>query len=236
MPRSLSIRSWLEPFPSAEGAAVVFDIFRCSTTIHCLAHQGRGPLFVAPSLKEVAEDARVRPMRVFSELSQPVECGERFDNSPKHALGSPWPQGAPALVATTTGTPAMFAARKFERVFVGSLVNFSALVRALTEYGGPITLIPAAIPEWQHVEDEIACQAVATALEGFANLPEFVSECAQAARERILASPRPENLARKLLTGADDVRIALEVDRFPEQLLELQFIDEKFAQIRRSNS
>ena len=229
----LSIRSWLEPFAAPAGVAVVFDIFRCSTTIHCLAQRNEGALFVAPSLKEVAGDERVRAMRVFSELSQPVECRERNDNSPLRASETPWPPSTPALVATTTGTPAMFAARGFEKVYVGSLVNFSALVATLSAYRGPITLIPAAVPEWSHVEDEIACQAVATALEGFSNLPEFVRECAARARERILASSRPEVLTRKIVTGADDVRISLEIDRVGDQVLSLNFLDPLFAEVRK---
>jgi phosphosulfolactate phosphohydrolase-like enzyme len=232
--KTLSIRSWLEPFPSHEGVAVVFDIFRCSTTIHCLKSLNRGPLYVAPSLRQADGDNRVHKMRVFSELSQDIECRERFDNSPHHASTKPWEENIPSLVATTTGTPAMFAARGFAKVYVGSLVNFSALVGALAASEGPVTLIPAAVPDWQHVEDEIACQAVATALEGFTNLPEFVRECAENARARILASPRPAHLSAKLHTGADDVRIALEIDRFP-QALTLAFDDSILAEVRKES-
>lgn len=230
MIRSLSIRSWLEPFPSHEGVAVVFDIFRCSTTIHCLKALDAGPLFVSPSLQEARKDSRVQGMRVFSELSQPLECRERFDNSPAHASTKPWESGVSALVSTTTGTPAMFAARHFEKVFVGSFNNFSVLVAALAAWPGPVTLIPAAVPDWQHVEDEVACQSVATALEGFSNMPDFVRQCAEAGRERILASARPKILAGKLSTGVDDVRIALEIDRSPN-LLSLRFDDSTLAEV-----
>ena len=124
----------------------------------------------------------------------------------------------------------MFAAYKFRKVFVGSFVNFSALVKSLSEFDGPITLIPAAVPDWQHVEDEIACQSVATALEGFANIPDFVRQCAESGKERILASHRPGHLAGKLTTGTDDVRIALEIDRFP-QLLSLKFDGSLLAEV-----
>ena len=231
MSRSLCIRSWTEPFTQNAGVAVVFDIFRCSTTIHCLAHRAEGALFVAPSLDSVQKDDRLPLMRVFSELSQPSRCLARFDNSPEQALGF---QGAPAaaLVATTTGTPAMFAARGFEKVYVGSLVSFSALVAELSQLNCPITLIPAAYAEWQHVEDEIACQAVATALEGFANIPDFVSQCAHQAKEKILASPRPKHLAQKLPTGEADVAIALDLDRY-RQVLSLQFESGPFAEVKK---
>ncbi len=96
-------------------------------------------------------------------------------------------------------------------------------------------LIPAAVPDWQHVEDEIACQAIATALEGFSNLPEFVRQCAENAREQILASPRPEHLAGKLKNGVEDVRIALEIDRV-SQVLTLSFDETLLAEVKKERS
>jgi phosphosulfolactate phosphohydrolase-like enzyme len=233
--QSISIRTWVEPFPSNEGVAVVFDVFRCSTTIHSLVSRGIGPVFVAPSLKEVREEARLKGMRVFSELSQPVESLARFDNSPHHALGSDWDPAHPALVATTTGTPAMFAARRFKRVYVGSLVNFSSLITHLSDLNCPITLIPATFPEAKHVEDDITAQAMATALEGFANMPEFVHKCGMQAREQILACGRVEHLRDKLSTGAEDTEIALSLDRFP-QVLYLDFQGPLFAEVKQLTS
>jgi phosphosulfolactate phosphohydrolase-like enzyme len=178
----------------------------------------------------VREEPRIKEMRVFSELSQPVECRDRFDNSPHQVFAHNWESGVPALVATTTGTPAMFAAREFRRVYVGSLVNFSSLVEALLKENCPITLIPAAYQEWGHVEDEITAQAVATALSGFANIPDFVRQCAEQAKEKILASGRPETLDKKLATGREDVRISLEIDRFKQNAW-LDFEGALFAKV-----
>jgi phosphosulfolactate phosphohydrolase-like enzyme len=226
----LSIRTWLEPFPSSDGVAVVFDVFRCCSTIHTLYNRQEGPLFVAPSLKSVREETRLREMRVFSELSQPVECIERYDNSPAEALRNQWPLERPALVATTTGTPAMFAAKNFSKVYVGSLVNFSALVTHLSALDCPITLVPATFPEAKHVEDEITAQAMATALEGFANLPEFVRQCANQAREQIIASGRPAFLTQKLSTGGEDTTLSMEIDRY-QKVLALRFETPLFARV-----
>lgn len=226
MNRSLSIRTWTEGFSSPEGVAVVFDIFRCSSTIYTLHGRKLGPVFVAPSILAAQGDPRLPGWRVFSELSQPSVCLERFDNSPHQALLHPASGPSTSLVATTTGTPAMFAARGFKKVFVGSFVNFSALIHTLTAVDTPITLIPAALPGSTQIEDEIAAQAVATALEGFSNIPDFVRQCAAQAKEKILASPRPEVLAKKLVnTGVEDVRLALEVDRYSE-VLALSFEDD----------
>jgi phosphosulfolactate phosphohydrolase-like enzyme len=219
MKSTLSIRTWTERIHDPEGVAVVFDIFRCSTTIYTLFERKLGQVFVAPSLRAAQEDSRLPGWRVFSELSQPSYCLERFDNSPFQALYHPVSGSSTSLVATTTGTPAMFAAREFSRVYVGSLVNFSALIRALIELNTPITLIPAALPGSTQIEDEIVAQAVATALEGFANIPDFVQQCAAQAKEKILSSPRPEVLAKKLVnTGVEDVRLALEVDKYSSVL------------------
>lgn len=231
MKSTLSIRNWWEPIKEPKGVAVAFDIFRCCTTIHTLAARGEKQLFVAPSLKEVKDDARLRGYRVFSELSQPVDCAERFDNSPLIAKNSPLSE-LPSLVATTTGTPSLFAARGFEKVFVGSLVGFSALVRHLTELNRPITLLPAALPDSNQIEDEITVFAMATALEGFANLPEFVTQCGEQAVEKIRASHRPKELSGKVPTGAEDAELALVLDCF-DQVLELDFETGPFARVKR---
>ncbi len=227
---ALTIAGWQSAFPHGEGVAVMFDIFRCSTTIHTLVDRALGPVFVAPSLKAVQNESRLLSMRVFSELSLPVECKERFDNSPHEARTHAWIDEAPALVATTTGTPALFAAHNFSQVFVGSLVNFSNLVTHLKSLNCPVTLIPAAFPDSNHVEDEITAQAMATALEGFSNIPEFVQQCALAAKEKIFASGRPDHLAQKLKTGLADVTLAMEIDRLP-QILTLEFENALFARV-----
>lgn len=230
MNRTLSISSWTSPFPHSKGVAVVFDIFRCSTTIYCLDQKRNGPLWVAPSLKQIGEHPTAKTLRIFSELSQPIDCLERFDNSPEQAQKSEWKPGLTSLVATTTGTPAMFAARNFRKVYIGSLVGFSSLVRELATLNEPITLIPAAFPESGHVEDEITAQAVATAIEGFSNIPDFVNQCAAQAKERIIASGRPEFLSKKLSTGFNDTTIAMNIDQ-TTRVLSLNFIDELFAEV-----
>lgn len=228
---NLSIRGWQEPFENPEGVAVAFDIFRCCSTIHTLFAQKKGPVLVAPSLAKVREDSRLKSYRVFSELSQPVDALERFDNSPLHAREKAWPNEAPALVATTTGTPSMFAARNFERVYVGSLLNFSSLVGHLYKLGKPVTLIPAALPDWGHVEDEITAQAMAIALEGYADMPEFLQQCLAQAKEQIIASGRPEILAKKLSTGKEDCEIAMDLDRY-SQILYVDFQEENFGIVK----
>lgn len=232
MQSRLSIRSPYEPLTETKGVAVAFDIFRCCTTIHTLFARNAGPVYVARTIDDAAADPRVKDWRVFSELSREIASAERFDNSPARANAFRWEDKTPALVATTSGTPSLFAARGFERVYVGSLVNYSALVRHLTHLNKPVTLLPAAMPEWKHVEDEIVAYGVATALEGFANMPDFVRQCGEQTRERVELSPRPAEVAAKIATGAEDARLALELDRY-DQVLALDFEAGPFARVVR---
>lgn len=222
MQDGIKITSWKTPF-EPKGTAVVFDIFRCSTTIHCLAHRNPKKLWVASSLKAIreAEPKKLENMHVYSELSQEVICKHRYDNSPE--LAAHMELAEEIAVATTSGTPAMFAAKGFTKVYVGSFVNFSALVAALKEVSGPITLIPARLPSYDppHIEDDIAAEAVRDAILGDEN-------AGAEAIKRIRATGRVEELTEKLATGHLDTEIALDLDRFPKQVLSLKFTESPF--------
>lgn len=86
----------------------------------------------------------------------------------------------------------------------------------LRKIDGPITLIPAAIPKWAHVEDEIIANCVKSALEKNLSTREEILAHAQKYIEQIHASGRPVQLTKKLAgTGCDDdVPICLHTDRF----------------------
>ncbi len=206
---TVEVRSWTEGLTPHDGTAVVFDIFRCSTTIHCLASRRPSEFLLAPRLHDLRADelARFQKHRIYSELPAQPECQERFDNSPWRALQHP--EGSPTLVATTSGTPGMFAARDFGNVIVGSLVSFGALLDVLRQEKKAITLIPATLPHHQHVEDNIVAEAVKEVLEGRSTETAIAS-----ALERIHASGRPAVLHSKLPRGIDDVAICLDVNRF----------------------
>ena len=213
----ISIRDWQKGFENPQGVAVVFDIFRCSTTIHCLLDKAPQRGWISPSvtsLNSLSETERAN-YQIYSELKEEISSSGRFDNSPTQALqfnnASNW------IVSTTTGTPAMFAARGFEKIYVGSLVSFSALIKKLAKGKGPITLIPAAYPEFKHVEDAIVAQAVATVLDGYFSNEEFVTGCLENAISQIHASGRPSDLQGRLNEKSNrdrDVSICLDVNRF----------------------
>jgi hypothetical protein len=73
---------------------------------------------------------------------------------------------------------------------------------------------------------------VATALEGFANMPDFVRQCGEQTVERVQLSPRPGLLAGKIATGAEDARIALSLDRY-DHVLALDFEEGSIARVVR---
>lgn len=211
--RSISIRTWQEPFPSRDGIAVVFDIFRCSSTILELLRHDTNNIFVAKSLDPLKSQAT--NLRIFSELPEQLKCRARHDNSPtlaRDSLSSDLSAG-PVVVATTSGTPALFAARGFAEIWMAGLANFSAVVGALAEEERAITLIPAAASDSSHLEDGIVAQELAIALDGFCLDEEFVRRCGEICIERIRESGRVEELTERLSTGAEDCRLALNLDR-----------------------
>ena len=212
--REICIRNWRDPFPTKTGIAVVFDIFRCSTTLACLTSYRDDGVWITKNLAPIA--TLITQHRVYSELSEARSLPLRFDNSPAEALSKSSREDlkSPCLVATTSGTPAMFAARAFEEVWVGSFTNFSALVKILALEERTITLIPAAAPDSGHVEDAIAAEEIAIALDGFCLGEDFVVSCANKGIEKIRASGRVEELAKKLPRGEEDTAIALDRDRF----------------------
>lgn len=202
----IAIRNWRELETPAEGIAVIFDVLRCSTTIQSLlSSKPRDHILVSKSLdqlKTISND-----FVIFSELTTEVSCAKRFDNSPAAALEFSTPDTC--LVATTSGTPAIFAARNFEKVYVGSLANFSALVSHLAKYEGKISLLPAAKPESPHIEDGVVAEQLAIALDGYSDDATFVNACAQQALAKIESSGRIADIQ-----NADDVQICLDIDRY----------------------
>lgn len=207
----IEIRNWRDLEKNVEGDAVVFDVFRCSTTVQTLlANEQRENVLVSRSLDHLK--TLCGDFSIFSELEAQLKCVKRFDNSPAEAIQ--YKDLNDCLVSTTSGTPAMFAAKKFQNVYIGSLANFSALVKLLTESNDKITLLPAADPTGNHVEDELVAEQIAIALDGYSQDQEFVRACAEQARAKIEASGRVEHLSQKLPTGADDMQICLDIDRY----------------------
>ena len=148
--------------------------FVAPPTLQCLLSHRTDEVWVARQLDGVKSLAG--EFKIFSELPEDLSCRARYDNSPAKALADENQADAqsPFLVVTTSGTPAMFAARSFEEVWVGALTNFSSIVQLLSQEERSITLIPAAKPSSDDLEDGIVAQEIAIALDGYCMDEQFV--------------------------------------------------------------
>ncbi len=151
----------LRPHHVTDRAVIVFDVLRASTSIIA------------------ALDAGIKEIRIFGDTSGAraaakafdgprLLCGEEnclppadFDlgNSPlaferaKHA-------GRVAFMRTTNGTRAILAAQGAGAVYVGALVNASAVARAAAKTERAITLLCAGTNEHVAMEDLIGAGAI----------------------------------------------------------------------------
>src|SRR5579884_3129372 len=114
---------------------VVVDVLRATSTIcQALASGYRRVLCCAEVEEARALAASEAPARLAGERRlEPIE-GFDFGNSPRDLDGEP---AAETLVLTTTnGTRLLVAAaERFERVYVGSLLNVDAVAAAARESG-----------------------------------------------------------------------------------------------------
>jgi 2-phosphosulfolactate phosphatase len=133
--------------PDEAGAAptgIVVDVIRATSTICQALAAGYERVFCAAEVDEA------RALR--EELGEGVLGGERkavritgFDlgNSPREYLG---PGGQTLILSTTNGTRAVVAAaRRCERVFIGSLLNLSAVVGAARTAGADVVVVCAGV-------------------------------------------------------------------------------------------
>ena len=124
---------------------VVVDVLRATSTI-CQA--------LASGYRRVLCCAEVDEARALSETEGPAKlAGERrlehiegfdFGNSPRELDGAP---AAETLVLTTTnGTRLLVAAaERFERIYVGSLLNVDAVAAAARESGEDVAVLCAGV-------------------------------------------------------------------------------------------
>ena len=123
----------LLPAESARGElAVVIDVLRATSTIVQALDAGYESVLCCDSLDGAR---RMRgPGRVLAGERDCVPAtGFDIGNSPA-AIGTGEPLGDELVLATTNGTPAVVAAaRRFDRVLIGSLLNLEATVAAIPQ-------------------------------------------------------------------------------------------------------
>lgn len=145
---------------------IVVDVLRATSTI-CQA--------LASGYQRVLCCAEVDEARALAESEGPAKlAGERglehiegfdFGNSPIELDGAP---GAETLILTTTnGTRLLVAAaERFERVYVGSLLNLDAVAAAAGESGDDVAVLCAGVLGELALDDAYCAGRIAQALGG----------------------------------------------------------------------
>ncbi|MFL5959448.1 MAG: 2-phosphosulfolactate phosphatase [Gaiellaceae bacterium] len=145
---------------------IVVDVLRATSTI-CQA--------LASGYRRVLCCAEVDEARALAETEGPARlAGERrlehiegfdFGNSPRELEGEP---GAETLILTTTnGTRLLVAAAaRFERVYVGSLLNLDAVAAAASETGEDVAVLCAGVLGELALDDAYCAGRIAEALGG----------------------------------------------------------------------
>lgn len=134
-----------DPEELADGAVVVIDVLRASTTmIHALAH-GAARIIPCESVTEAQAVAARFPradVLLGGERGGVKIDGFDLDNSPR----SYTPEvvaGKTIVFTTTNGTLALRRAAQAERVLVGALVNLQAVLTHLRDHTGSVHLLCA---------------------------------------------------------------------------------------------
>jgi 2-phosphosulfolactate phosphatase len=147
-------------------AVVVFDVLRATTSMIAALSSGMREIRI---FGDTASAAAAR--RGFT--GPAVLCGEEkalpppgFDlgNSPA-AFVPAICAGRTAFISTTNGTRAILAARGAAEIFIGALVNASAVARAIADRGLNVTLLCAGTNGQVAMEDVLGCGAVIDALQ-----------------------------------------------------------------------
>ena len=150
----------------ADGAAVVIDLLRASTTICTALAAGATEvttfLEVADALRAAEAHAGDEPLMLGGERDGVIIPGFDLGNSPAEYTAQEV-FGARVLFATTNGTRALAHARLARRVLVGAIVNLSALVESLQEEQS-VHLLCAGTGGHVTREDQLAAGAIVDAL------------------------------------------------------------------------
>jgi 2-phosphosulfolactate phosphatase len=146
--------------------AIVVDVLRATSTM-CQA--------LASGYERVLCCAEIDDARALAETEGPAKlAGERrlehiegfdFGNSPRELEGE---AAAPTLIlSTTNGTRLLVAAaERYERVFVGSLLNLDAVAAAARESGEDVAVLCAGVLGDLALDDAYCAGRIARAIDG----------------------------------------------------------------------
>lgn len=145
---------------------VVVDVLRATSTICQALASGYGRILCCAEVDEARALAQSEaPAKLAGERRLEHIEGFDFGNSPSELEGEP---AAETLVLTTTnGTRLLVAAaERFDRVYVGSLLNVDAVASAARESGEDVAVLCAGVLGELALDDAYCAGRIAEALGG----------------------------------------------------------------------
>jgi 2-phosphosulfolactate phosphatase len=205
-------------------SVVVFDVLRATTTMTAALAAGVREIRVFPDTASVRKSAGEVGLFRGALMCGEERClrpeGSHLGNSPG-AFTREYAERT-VFMSTTNGTRAILAAREAASLFVGALVNATAVAKVLAETGRDVTLLCAGTNGRVAMEDVIGAGAVMAAL----NRKVHAAPASDAARIAAhLYETAKNDLPRALAEGdggrnviaaglAEDIAFCASVDRF----------------------
>ena len=145
---------------------VVIDVLRATSTLAQALASGYRRVLCCAEIDEARSLAETNgPAKLAGERRLEQIPGFDFGNSPRELAGE---AAAETLILTTTnGTRLLVsAAARFERVYVGSLLNLDAVAAAAAESGEDVALLCAGVLGELALDDAYCAGRIAEALSG----------------------------------------------------------------------
>ena len=145
---------------------IVVDVLRATSTITQALAAGYERVLCCAEIDEARELAQTEgPAKLAGERRLEHIEGFDFGNSPSEVAGAP--PVRTLILTTTNGTRLLVdAAARFERVYVGSLLNLDAVVAAAGESGEDVAVLCAGVLGQLTLDDAYCAGRIAEALGG----------------------------------------------------------------------
>jgi 2-phosphosulfolactate phosphatase len=145
---------------------IVVDVLRATSTMTQALAAGYRRVLCCGEIDEARALATTEgPAKLAGERRLEHIEGFDFGNSPSEVAGQP--AAETLILSTTNGTRLLVdAAARFERVYVGSLLNLDAVVRAAHETGEDVAVLCAGVLGQLTLDDAYCAGRIAEALGG----------------------------------------------------------------------
>lgn len=146
--------------------AVVIDVLRATSTMTQALASGYRRVLCCAEIADARELAEVEgPAKLAGERRLEHIEGFDFGNSPREIAGEP--AAETLILSTTNGTRLLVAAAaRYERVYVGSLLNLDAVAAAAREGGEEVAVLCSGVLGELTIDDAYCAGRIAEAIGG----------------------------------------------------------------------